>query len=236
MPEAIRTAIWNVPSKRAWARVLDLGAGTGRFGRAFVEAGDSYVGVDVSLPMLREFRVRAENAALIQGDGDRLPFRDRVFDLVLLMHVLSSLPNWHNLLSETVRVIKPGGFVVVGHISGPMNGVNARMKRQLKYILEALGVVPRDARKSREEPLNWLYTTATQRIQVTAASWTAQPTPRQFLDRHRTGARFASLPANVREQSLKELSVWAKKTFGSIDTAFPEEFTVVLHIFGIGTE
>lgn len=186
--------------------------------------------------MLREFQARARNAALIQSDGDRLPFRDRVFDLVLLMHVLSSLPNWRNLLGETVRVIKPGGFVVVGHISGPMSGVNSRMKRQLKYILEALGVVSRDARKSREEPLDWLYTVATQRIQVTAASWTAQPTPRQFLDRHRTGARFLSLPVSVREQSLKELSAWARKTFGSIDQAFSEEFSVVLHVFRIGIE
>jgi predicted TPR repeat methyltransferase len=30
-------------------RLVDLGAGTGRIGRAFVEAGDAYVGVDVSL-------------------------------------------------------------------------------------------------------------------------------------------------------------------------------------------
>jgi predicted TPR repeat methyltransferase len=36
-------------------RLVDLGAGTGRIVRAFVEAGDAYAGVDVSLGMLREF-------------------------------------------------------------------------------------------------------------------------------------------------------------------------------------
>lgn len=234
VPEAIRAAIWNATSKPPRARVLDLGAGTGRFGRAFVESGDRYVGVDLSFPMLAEFAGHSRSAVLTQADGGTLPFPDGVFDLVLLMHVLSSLQNWHNLLGETVRVLKPGGFVAVGHIAGSMAGVDARMRRQLKYILEALGPVLRDAKKAREEPLAWLHSTASGGTQVTAATWTAQRTPREFLDRHRTGARFLSLPAKIQEQSMKELGAWAKKAFGSIDNALEEEFSFVLQIFKIG--
>lgn len=215
---------------------MDLGAGTGRFGRAFVEAGDRYIGVDISRPMLAEFAGHCSSARLIQADGTQLPFPDRVFDLVLLMHVLSGIDKWRNLLGECVRVLKPGGFVAVGHVTGSMAGIDARMKRQLNYILEALGVVSRNARKSREEPLVWLHSAASRGTQVTAATWTAQRTARQFLDRHRTGARFSSLPVKVREQSMKELSAWASKAFGSIDDAFPEEFSFVVHIFKIGVK
>src|SRR5215510_3544355 len=74
VPQAIRQSTGAPPS----ARVLDLGAGSGRIGRAFVEAGDSYVGADFSLPMLREFRAR-RTAGLLQADGGCLPFPDGCF-------------------------------------------------------------------------------------------------------------------------------------------------------------
>lgn len=234
VPAAIRAAIWQATNNQQPRRVLDLGAGTGRIGKVFVEAGDPYIGVDISLPMLQEFRSRNADAFLVQADGGRLPFRSASFELVLLMHVLSGIDNWRNLLTETVRVISAGGFVVVGQTTGSMAGVDARMKRQLHLILGRLGVSLLDLKKSREEPLEWLYTGASRRVQITAASWTAQRTPQEFLDRHRYGARFSALPTDVQEDALKELSAWAEKTFGSLDKAFPEEFSFVLHVFRIG--
>lgn len=231
---AIRRTIWDSAGRSESSRVLDLGAGTGRFGQAFVEAGDSYIGVDVSLPMLREFQARNANACLVQADGGCLPFRGASFHVVLLMHVLSGAENWRNLLCEAVRVIMPGGFVVVGHTTGSMAGVDARMKRQLNHILGRLGASWADGKKSREEPLEWLHLGASRRMQMTAASWTAQRTPREFLDRHRNGARFSVLPIDVQQDALNDLGRWAEKTFGSIDKAFSDEFNFVLHIFKIG--
>src|SRR5215469_8268129 len=61
---AIRKTIWDSTGMPESSRVLDMGAGTGRFGHAFVAAGDLYVGVDISLPMLREFQARNANACL----------------------------------------------------------------------------------------------------------------------------------------------------------------------------
>lgn len=231
---AIRKAIWDSTRKPRSSPVLEVGAGTGRIGKAFVEAGDSYVGVDISRPMLRQFHAHAAHACLIQADGGRLPFHDTSFGLVLLMHVLSGIENWRKLLGETVRVITPGGFVVVGHTTDSMAGIDARMKRQLSYILERLGVVWRNAKKSREEPLEWLHMGASERMQVTAASWTAERTAREFLERHGSGARFSALAANVPQKALQELSGWAERAFGSLDKTFPEEFSFVLHVFRIG--
>ena len=231
---AIRKAIWDSTGKAQSAHVVEVGAGTGRIGNTFVEAGDRYIGVDISLPMLREFRERNADATLVQADAGWLPFRDASFDLVLLMHVLSGIDNWRKLLGEAVRVIVPGGFIIVGQTAGSMAGVDARMKRQLNQILGRLGASWVDGQKSREEPLEWLHIGATRRMQVTAASWTAERTPKQFLERHRRGARFSTLPPDVQAKTLTDLSAWAEKAFGSIDKAFSEEFSFVLHIFRIG--
>ena len=48
VPGAIRAAVLEA-GDAASPRLLDLGAGTGRIGWPFVEAGDDYVGIDLSL-------------------------------------------------------------------------------------------------------------------------------------------------------------------------------------------
>src|SRR5436305_10713770 len=90
--EAVRPAIWSGAQlpQRAW--VLDLGAGTGRMAKSFLAAGDIYFGVDSSLAMLQEFSAKPElrksdSHFLAQADGRQLPFRNCVFDVILLMQV-----------------------------------------------------------------------------------------------------------------------------------------------------
>lgn len=59
----------------------------------------------------------------------------------------------------------------------------------------------------------------------------AKPHPREFLVRHRTGARFAALPEAVQDEALEQLSAWAEKTFGSFDSASREEHSFELEVF-----
>jgi len=233
--EATREAVWDSTGARSSARVLDLGAGSGRIGRAFIEAGDSYVGVDSSLPMLDEFRARNSAAQLVHADGGKLPFPDCSFDLVLLMQVLTGTHNWREMLGEALRVIAPGGFVIVGHTLTPPAGVDALMKKQIRRILEGMGVAGHAPEKSREQSLEWLRSCSSRSLQATAASWMVQRTPREFLWRHRSGARFSALPPVVQDEALRKLSVWAEKAWGSLDKSFPEEHTFELYIFEIAS-
>src|SRR5215472_16635066 len=65
--------------------ILDLGAGSGRFGWPFVAAGDDYLGLDLSTGMLRAFAARQtgnHKARLVQADDRQMPFADAVFDAV----------------------------------------------------------------------------------------------------------------------------------------------------------
>jgi len=213
--------------------VLDLGAGTGHIGKAFVEANDSYVGVDFSLAMLREFLADSRTARLVHGRGEQLPLRDGAFAVVLLMQVLSGTHDWRGLVNEACRVLSPAGAIVVGHTKTPSTGVDAQLKRRLAAILEKMGIVSHQPQKAREQSLAWLESSAIRRVHVIAASWSAEPTPREFLARHRTGARFSALPAVVQEKALQKLSTWAQNTFGSLDMVFVEEYSFELDVFEI---
>jgi ubiquinone/menaquinone biosynthesis C-methylase UbiE len=231
VPEAIRSAILAaVDATRP--RLLDLGAGTGRIGIAFVAAGDDYVGVDLSLAMLRAF-VQRRATRLVQADGAHLPFPAAIFDAVMLIQAFGGTYGWRRLLAETRRVLRPAGALVVGRAVAPADGLDARMKQHLTTILDGMGVA-REGGNRREEALRFLEQTASGSC-VNAAAWEADRTPRGFLERHRTGARFAALPAPIKDAALAKLAAWASATFGSLDRASREPHYFELRVFRFQT-
>lgn len=232
-PEAIREAIWKASGRTFKARILDLGAGTGRLGKAFVQAHDAYVGVDLSMAMLREFSSQCRTACLVQASGEQLPFRDGGFEMVLLIQVLSGTENWRQLLLEVYRVLAKRGVIVAGKTVTPAEGVDAQMKRQLSAILDDMGVAFHESKKARKQALAWLESNSSRYTHVCATSWSKERRPREFLRRHRTAARFAALPAAVQEESLRRLATWAEKKFSSLEKAFPEEHSFELEVFEV---
>ncbi|HEY2392393.1 MAG TPA: class I SAM-dependent methyltransferase [Candidatus Angelobacter sp.] len=231
VPEAIRSEVLGAATVPLPARVLDLGAGTGRFGKVFIEAGDRYAGVDMSLAMLREFQSSSHGAFLAQADGRQLPFRDGIFDIVLLMHVLSGTTAWRPMIEEVRRVCRSGGVVAVGRTDSPEAGINVQLKHQLKKTLEAMGVSWHRSQRAHREALGHLKLFATRHVLTQAASWNHSETAQDFISRHRSGARFAALPHDVQEQALQKLGAWAKETFGSMDRKFDEQRSFELDIF-----
>jgi ubiquinone/menaquinone biosynthesis C-methylase UbiE len=229
--EAIRSAILGVVDATR-PRLLDLGAGTGRIGRAFVAAGDDYVGVDLSLAMLRAFAQRRATC-LVQADGAHLPFPDATFDAVMLIQAFGGMHGWRRVLAETRRVLRPAGVLILGRTVAPADGVDARMRQRLSMILDEMGVV-REGGNRREEALRFLAQTASGSC-VNAAAWDADRTPRGFLERHRTGARFAALPATIKDTALGKLAAWAAATFGSLDRASRERHYFELRLFRFQT-
>ena len=85
-------------------RILDVGAGTGRFSRLAAEVG-AVVAADVSLPMLSRAR-RKGPFALVRADAHVLPFRTDAFDLALAVMVIHQLADYPRALRELARVSK----------------------------------------------------------------------------------------------------------------------------------
>ncbi len=83
-------------------RILDLGAGTGRFSRLAAEVG-AVVAADLSPDMLSKARGKGP-FDLVRADAHALPFRDDAFDLVLLVMVLHQLADYPRALREVARV------------------------------------------------------------------------------------------------------------------------------------
>jgi ubiquinone/menaquinone biosynthesis C-methylase UbiE len=83
-------------------RVLDVGAGTGRFAKLLCET-NPVVALDTEMAMLRVARAKG-SFECVRGDGHRLPFRTDVFDLAMIVMVLHHLGDFAVALREIARV------------------------------------------------------------------------------------------------------------------------------------
>jgi ubiquinone/menaquinone biosynthesis C-methylase UbiE len=230
--EAIRAAVIEAAGV-ARPRVLDLGAGTGRIGWPFVASGDDYVGADLSFGMLRAFMARAgadrRIPRLVQADGHRLPFPAATFDAVMLIQVFGGMSDWQQFVGEARRVLRSSGVAMIGRTVAPDDGLDARMKRELASILAGIGAQARG--KNKREDVQSLLAANARETRTLVASWTAERTPRQFIDRHRSGARFAALPDAAKDDALRGLGAWAAASFGSLDTVSSEPYGFELRVF-----
>ena len=123
--ERYRAALGQVIGKRAGKRILELAIGTGLIGLPYIVAGDDYVGVDISHAMMSQIvakLIAGAPTALAQADITRaLPFAADSFDVVQAVRAFHLLDDWRRCVSESRRVLKPGGHLVIVEIRTPAN-------------------------------------------------------------------------------------------------------------------
>jgi ubiquinone/menaquinone biosynthesis C-methylase UbiE len=100
--------------------ILDVATGTGRVPLTILEEptfNGRIVGVDASAKMLglaaEKLRPYEHRASLIQQTAEALPFPATSFDGVTCMEALEFFPSDEAALREMVRVLKPGGTLMV---------------------------------------------------------------------------------------------------------------------------
>jgi demethylmenaquinone methyltransferase/2-methoxy-6-polyprenyl-1,4-benzoquinol methylase len=125
----------------AGARVLDIASGTGLVARAassIVGAQGRVIGLDPSGGMLRQQRC-APNMRLVQGQGETLPLASAQFDFVSLGYGLRHLADLNALFRECLRVLKPGGRLLVLEFGRPRTRIGRTLGRlYLETIVPAL--------------------------------------------------------------------------------------------------
>jgi SAM-dependent methyltransferase len=95
-------------------RVLDLGAGLGHASIEAVKRGGNLVAIEPGYEWCNVVRHRLDaegNGVAIVGDGERLPFPDNAFDVIVSIGVLEHVRQPRVFLKEAYRVLKPGGFM-----------------------------------------------------------------------------------------------------------------------------
>jgi phosphatidylethanolamine/phosphatidyl-N-methylethanolamine N-methyltransferase len=128
-------------------RILDVGVGTGLSLSDYSRSTRLY-GVDISEPMLRKAqeRVRALKLGNVETlavmDAKNLAFADGFFDAVVAQYVITAVPDPEATLDDFIRVLKPGGeLILVNHI-GAENGPRRVFELAFSPLARRLGWRP----------------------------------------------------------------------------------------------
>lgn len=96
-------------------RLLDLGIGYGFMTYIIKEILDfkEAYGIDIDCERLSVAQKRGVNVIQRNIENDPLPFPDEYFDLVMVMGLFHHLKIFDNVLSETKRILKPNGILLI---------------------------------------------------------------------------------------------------------------------------
>jgi SAM-dependent methyltransferase len=220
-------------------RVLEIGAGTGQVTLPLHRAGIPIMGLDLSGPMLRRLVEKAGGVlpvGLVQGDATRLPFHDRAFGGVVLRWVLHLIPSWHEAVGEIVRVLRPGGVVLVNH--GGFSGIGVDVRERVQQLvgrplpaagldwaawselaeeMRRLGAIHRNLPsyiEHSDEPLG----VTVEGVEAGRYSW------------------LWGLDEQERRSAARELGPWLERRFGPLDVPHPHDVTVTWHAYDAPTD
>ena len=131
-------------SERAGQRILEVGVGTG-ISLPYYSAKSRVVGIDISEPMLAVARRRViadrlthvERLAVM--DAEHLLFADASFDVVVAQYVVNTVPHPELALDEFLRVVRPGGELVIVNRVGATAGSRRAFEHAFQPIAQRLG-------------------------------------------------------------------------------------------------
>jgi len=101
-------------------RILDVGCGDGVLATRLAQDCAEVTGLDASADMIAAARRRAAAAGvdvdLVEGDAGNLPFPAERFDRVVSVATLCFVEDPGRPIQEMVRVLKPGGRLILGEL------------------------------------------------------------------------------------------------------------------------
>lgn len=128
-------------------QILDVATGTGDFAIEALKLNpDKVVGVDISEGMLEVGRAKikdkhlTDKIELLYGDSENLPFEENKFDAVIVAFGVRNFENLENGLAEMLRVVRPGGKVIVLEFSKPRKFPFKQLYNfYFKFVLPKIG-------------------------------------------------------------------------------------------------
>ena len=125
-------------------RILEAGVGTG-LSLGYYGADASVYGVDLSQDMLKRAgeKVRRRSLRHVKGlqvmDVCRLGYADGTFDAVVAQFLITLVPDPERALTEFLRVLRPGGEIVLANHFGQAGGTVARVETMVAPFCSRIG-------------------------------------------------------------------------------------------------
>ena len=151
------------------ADVLDLGCGTGTLSLLAAEQGHRVTGVDLSPAMidLARAKLAGRDAAFLVGDAATPPVGEQRYDVVLVRHVLWTLPDPARVLRHWRGLLRPDGrLVLIEGRWGTVSPVGIPADRLTELLAPVAGHVR--VERLSDDPLLWGKTVADERYAVVA--------------------------------------------------------------------
>jgi phosphatidylethanolamine/phosphatidyl-N-methylethanolamine N-methyltransferase len=131
-------------AERVGGDILEVGIGTGISLPQYARSNTIH-GVDISDAMLDKARARVRNLGLsnvreiARMDAEDLQYRDNSFDVVVAQYVITAVPDPEKALDEFVRVVRPGGEIVITTRVGAGEGLRGNIEKMLMPVTSRLG-------------------------------------------------------------------------------------------------
>jgi SAM-dependent methyltransferase len=127
-------------------RTLEVGVGTGQVALPLAAAGIPMTGLDLAEPMLRVLVSKTGSVPfpLVLGDATHLPFEDGSFGAGVARWVFHLIAEWRSALAELVRVVRPGGVLLIllgSYGRGPRAQIQDRFNELLGIANEPVGIM-----------------------------------------------------------------------------------------------
>jgi ubiquinone/menaquinone biosynthesis C-methylase UbiE len=231
LPESVGTAVAAEIMARAGLQTEDLvpelGVGTGEIGIHLARLPVRYLGIDNSAEMLRLFRDRLgqDTASLLLADASQVwPLDDHAASVVFASRVIHLLDAEH-VAKETLRVCRPGGWLMLGRVLRDGGGVKERLRRRRLELLQQAGVGPLRGREGARRVVERLQVAGAESMgRRVVAEWTGAISPAEVIADWTSLSRMGSVAVDPvrRQEILAELQDWARAELG--DLTQPETY------------
>jgi len=124
--------------------LLDICGGTGRFANPLYMEGGDIVVLDIDSIALSVLHQKNSAISLVQGDGQKIPFKSSIFDGILMIQSVEYIPDINSLIKECSRILKERGILLI-NLSNKNSYKRFRLNRKnYSFYYKSYGITYRE--------------------------------------------------------------------------------------------
>ncbi len=213
--------------------VLEIGVGTGRVAYPLACTGVEVIGIDLSGDMLSRLKEKCARGSggvtALRADATRSPFRNDSFGAALACHVLHLIPSWRDAIDELVRVVRPGGHLLLD-VGGPPSGSEGEAHKRFNEIA---GLPGHRGAQDAAEVTAYLQELGAAAHALEPIEWVTYGSLAQTIDSLEGGISSITWGASpdARSRAAAAVRTWARERYGSLTRLRKREHSITWHAY-----